>query len=65
MMVLDGAWVEQLYVAPEHLRRGYGSQLVRLAQSTRSELALCTFGANVGAKAFYEAQRFSPKRHRE
>jgi GNAT superfamily N-acetyltransferase len=60
MMVLDGEWVEQLYVAPEHLRRGYGSQLVRLAQATRSELALWTFEANVAARVFYEAQGFRP-----
>ncbi len=60
MMVLDGGWVEQLYVAPEHLRRGYGSQLVRLAQATRGELALWTFEANVAARAFYEAHGFRP-----
>jgi GNAT superfamily N-acetyltransferase len=60
MMVLDREWLEQLYVAPEHLRRGYGSQLVRLAQATRSELALWTFEANLAARAFYEAHGFRP-----
>jgi GNAT superfamily N-acetyltransferase len=60
MMVLDSGWVEQLYVAPDHLRRGYGSQLVRQAQATRGELALWTFEANVDARAFYEAQGFRP-----
>lgn len=58
MMVLNRAWVEQLYVAPDHLRRGYGSQLVRLAQRTRSELALWTFEANMAARAFYESHGF-------
>jgi GNAT superfamily N-acetyltransferase len=60
MMVLDAEWVEQLYVAPEHLRRGYGSQLARLAQATRDELALWTFEANIAARAFYEAHGFRP-----
>jgi len=60
MMVLDGEWVEQRYVAPELLRRGYGSQLVRLAQATRTELALWTFEVNVAARAFYEAHGFRP-----
>jgi GNAT superfamily N-acetyltransferase len=58
MMVLDGEWIEQLYVAPEHLRRGLGSQLVKLAQSTRESLALWTFQANASARAFYEAHGF-------
>jgi GNAT superfamily N-acetyltransferase len=60
MMVLDGEWLGQLYVAPEYFRRGYGSQLVCLAQATRSELALWTFEANVPARAFYEAHGFRP-----
>ena len=60
MMVLDGEWVEQLYVAPEHLRRGYGSRLVHLAQATRRELALWTFEANTTARTFYEAHGFRP-----
>jgi GNAT superfamily N-acetyltransferase len=60
MMVLDGEWIEQLYVAPERLREGYGSRFIRLAQSTRSELALWTFEANMSARAFYEAHGFKP-----
>jgi GNAT superfamily N-acetyltransferase len=59
MMVLDGRWVEQLYVAPESLRQGYGSPLVRLAQSMRSQLELWTFETNAGARAFYERHGFS------
>ncbi len=60
MMVLDGDWLDQLYVAPECLRRGNGSRLVRLAQATRSDLALWTFVANTTARAFYEAHGFQP-----
>jgi len=37
MMVLNAQWVEQLFVAPEHLREGKGSRLLLLAQSTRSD----------------------------
>jgi GNAT superfamily N-acetyltransferase len=60
MMVIDGEWLEQLYVAPEHSRQGYGARLVRLAQSERSELTLWTFEANLPARAFYEKHGFRP-----
>jgi GNAT superfamily N-acetyltransferase len=60
MMVIAGEWLEQLCVAPEHSRQGYGSRLVRFAQSNRSELALWTFEANVSARAFYEKRGFLP-----
>ena len=60
MMVIDGEWIEQLYVAPEQSRQGHGSELVRLAQSTRSELTLWTFEANLPARAFYEKHGFLP-----
>lgn len=58
MLVLEAEWVEQLYVAPERLRQGYGSRLLRFAQSTRNDLALWTFEANAPARAFYEAHGF-------
>jgi putative acetyltransferase len=58
MMVLSGAWVEQLYVAPGYLRRGLGSQLLALAKASRDALALWTFQANAPARAFYEAHDF-------
>ncbi len=58
MMVLDGRSVEQLYVAPEHLREGEGSRLLGVAQSTRSELELWVFEANAPARAFYENHGF-------
>ncbi len=58
MMVLRSEWVEQLYVAPESQRRGYGSSLLGLAQSSRSQLALWTFEANTPARACYERHGF-------
>jgi GNAT superfamily N-acetyltransferase len=60
MMVINGEWLEQLYVAPEHARQRYGSRLVRLAQAKRNELALWTFEANLSARAFYESHGFRP-----
>jgi GNAT superfamily N-acetyltransferase len=59
MMVLDGLWVEQLYVAPEGLHQGYGSGLLQHAQSMRSRLELWAFEANTAARAFYERHGFS------
>ncbi len=58
MMVLEADWVEQLYVDPARVRQGYGSLLLRFAQSSRSELALWTFEANTPARAFYERHGF-------
>jgi GNAT superfamily N-acetyltransferase len=58
MMVLAGNWVEQLYVAAESLRQGYGSRLLCKAQASRDELALWTFEANIPARAFYDRHGF-------
>ena len=57
-MVLDGEWLDQLYVAPERMRCGLGSQLLAMAKASRSALALWTFEANAPARAFYEAHGF-------
>ena len=59
MMVLKRDWVDQLFVAPENLRQGCGSRLLRLAQSMRRQLVLWTFEANTNARAFYETHGFS------
>ena len=58
MMVLSNGWVEQLYVAPDRFRTGYGSKLLRFAQSRQDELSLWTFEANARARAFYEKHGF-------
>lgn len=59
MMVLDGDWIEQLYVDPGHQRVGHGSRLIRFAQARRRELLLHTFEANAVARAFYEKRGLS------
>ncbi|HWD65053.1 MAG TPA: GNAT family N-acetyltransferase [Solirubrobacteraceae bacterium] len=58
MMVLQGEWVEQLYVAPGRQRRGHGSRLIGLAQSRWDALSLWTFETNHSARAFYERHGF-------
>lgn len=60
MMVLSRGWVQQLYVAPDQFRQGYGSKLLRFAQSRQDELSLWTFEANTGARAFYEKRGVVP-----
>jgi ribosomal protein S18 acetylase RimI-like enzyme len=59
LIALAGDWVEQLYIAPEHQRRGQGARLLALAKANRSELALWTFESNVAAQRFYEAHGFT------
>lgn len=59
MMALEGEWVEQLYIAPGHQRRGHGARLLAVAQSSRTSLALWTFESNADARQFYEAHGFT------
>jgi ribosomal protein S18 acetylase RimI-like enzyme len=59
ILVLDGPWLDQLYVEPTITRRGIGSNLVDLAKRERREgLRLWTFASNTGAQRFYERQGF-------
>ena len=58
LMVLGEVEIEQLYVAPGHLRRGHGSRLLGVAMAERERLTLWTFEANSAARAFYEAHGF-------
>jgi GNAT superfamily N-acetyltransferase len=59
MMALDGEQVEQLYVAPEHQRRGAGSRLLAKARELRPRgLRLWTFQRNAPARRFYESHGF-------
>ncbi len=52
-------WVEHLYVAPAHWRRGYGARLLTLAQQRSERLQLWTFQDNRNARAFYAAMGFA------
>lgn len=63
MMVLKKkdniGWIEQLYVAPQEVGHGIGSQFVNFAKQTLgSPLRLCTFQENVRAQHFYEKHGF-------
>jgi GNAT superfamily N-acetyltransferase len=62
LVVLDGDWIDQLYVDPEWFGRGLGSQLVNLAKELRpAGLDLWTFQSNERARRFYERHRFRPQ----
>ncbi|HEU5035112.1 MAG TPA: GNAT family N-acetyltransferase [Mycobacteriales bacterium] len=59
LLVLDGDWLDQLYVAPECVGRGIGSTLIGVAKRARPRgLQLWTFASNVGAQRFYERHDF-------
>lgn len=59
MLALDHGWIAQLYVSPDHQRRGHGERLLRVAQSEHDELALWTFESNLVARRFYESHGFT------
>jgi GNAT superfamily N-acetyltransferase len=62
MLVLDGAWVDQLYVEPTLTGRGIGAELLDLAKRERpAGLRLWAFEANLGARRFYERHHFSAR----
>ncbi len=59
LLVLDGGWVDHLYVDPPHQGRGIGAALLRHARIRRpSGLQLWTFQSNAGAQRFYERHGF-------
>ena len=63
MLVLEGAWVSQLYVEPELTGRGVGGRLLGLAKQERpGGLRLWTFVSNGRAQRFYERHGFSEVR---
>jgi GNAT superfamily N-acetyltransferase len=60
LLVLDGHWVDQLYVDPDWFGRGSGSALLVLAKQLHpTGLDLWTFASNRGARRFYERHGFS------
>jgi GNAT superfamily N-acetyltransferase len=55
ILVLDGRWLDQLYVEPTITGRGIGAGLVKMAKLERPDgLQLWTFASNAGAQRFYE-----------
>jgi len=59
ILVLDGPWIDQLYVEPTVTGRGIGAQLVKVAKRERPEgLRLWTFASNTRAQRFYERHGF-------
>jgi GNAT superfamily N-acetyltransferase len=59
VLVLDGGWVDQLYVEPTCVGMGLGSRLIELAKSRRpTGLQLWTFVTNTGAQRFYRRHGF-------
>ncbi len=59
LLVLDGFWLEQLYVEPTAQGQGVGSQLLDLARVQRpGGMQLWTFAANLGARRLYERAGF-------
>jgi GNAT superfamily N-acetyltransferase len=59
LLVLDGNWIDQLYVEPDRTGQGFGSRLLVLAKELRpAGLDLWTFQSNHGARRFYERHRF-------
>jgi GNAT superfamily N-acetyltransferase len=63
ILVLDGAFVDQLYVEPGLTGRGVGSALLAVAKRERPQgLRLWTFQSNAGARRFYERHGFAEVR---
>jgi GNAT superfamily N-acetyltransferase len=60
LLVLEGDWIDQLYVDPDLTGRGIGAQLLNVAKRERPQgLRLWTFVSNDGAQRFYERHGFS------
>jgi GNAT superfamily N-acetyltransferase len=60
LMVLEGDWLDQLYVDPAWTGHGLGAQFVELAKQRRPDgLQLRTFESNVRAQRFYEHHGFT------
>jgi GNAT superfamily N-acetyltransferase len=59
ILVLDGEWIDQLYVDPAYLGRGIGTRLLGVAKRERPGLLrLWTFVSNERAQRFYERHGF-------
>lgn len=57
VLVLDGAWLDHLYVPPHRARQGIGSLLLSLAMAVRPHgFDLWVFQSNLAARGFYEGR---------
>ena len=54
----EGSVIKDLYVHPEHQRKGLGSQFVQQAKEENEFISLNTFELNKGAQIFYEFHDF-------
>ena len=59
MVAFRKDWIDQLYVLPGAQRRGLGTELLQVAQSSFGRLHLWTFQRNLPAGRFYEARGFA------
>ncbi len=60
LLVLDGPWVDQLYVDPRRTGQGLGTALINVAKQQRpGGLELWTFQNNAGARRFYQRHGFT------
>ena len=58
-MAMNKDFVDQLYIDPDHQRRGIGQSLLNLARERSPEhVWLYTLQVNVGAREFYEKNGF-------
>jgi GNAT superfamily N-acetyltransferase len=56
---IDCSWIDQLYLLPEWVGRGIGSQLLEVARlALPPPIRLYTFQCNERARHFYERRRF-------
>jgi chorismate mutase/ribosomal protein S18 acetylase RimI-like enzyme len=63
LLLLEGDWLQSLYVAPGHTSEGIGTLLLDLAKSLRpAGLGLYVFESNTRAQAFYARHGFAEVR---
>lgn len=63
-LAMKDDFIDQLYIHPDHQRRGLGAALLEFARSRSPEhLWLYTLQINTAACAFYERNGFSPEKY--